>query len=129
MDQSIYRQQMIELYKNPLNKGEIEDPTFTHEEDNPLCGDIVQIDVQMGDDGRVADVKWSGDGCAVSQVSASLLTEEIQGMTMAEIQAIDQDYILELLGIEVSMSRMKCAVLSLRVLQRGAARVSPAEGA
>lgn len=125
MDQSMYREQMIELFRNPLNKGEIDSPTFTHEEDNPLCGDIVQIDVQMGDDGRVADVKWSGDGCAVSQVSASLLTEEIQGMTVAQMQAIDQDLILELLGIPLSMGRMKCAMLSLRVLQRGAARVNP----
>lgn len=128
MDQSIYRQQMIELYKNPLNKGEIENPTFTHEEDNPLCGDIVQIDVQLGDDGRVAAVKWSGDGCAVSQVSASLLTEEIQGMTLEQIEALDQDVILDLLGIPLSMGRMKCAMLSLRVLQRGAARVNPAGG-
>lgn len=125
----MYREQMVDLFRNPLNKGEIENPTFTHEEDNPLCGDVVQIDVLMGDDGRVADVKWSGDGCAVSQVSASLLTEEIQGMTMAEMQAVDQELLVELLGIPLSMGRMKCAVLSLRVLQRGAARVSPAEGA
>ena len=125
----MYREQMIDLFRNPLNKGEIEHPTFTHEEDNPLCGDIVQIDVQMGDDGRVADVKWSGDGCTVSQVSASLLTDEIQGMTLAEIQALDQELIIELLGIPLSMGRMKCAVLSLRVLQRGAARVSPVGGA
>ncbi|MGB1254133.1 MAG: iron-sulfur cluster assembly scaffold protein [Candidatus Promineifilaceae bacterium] len=129
MDQNMYREQMVDLFRNPLNKGEIENPTFTHEEDNPLCGDVVQIDVLMGDDGRVADVKWSGDGCAVSQVSASLLTEEIQGMTMAEMQAVDQELLVELLGIPLSMGRMKCAVLSLRVLQRGAARVSPAEGA
>ena len=74
----MYREQIIDLYENPLNYGEIDRPSFTYEEDNPLCGDVIRIDVVLDDDNRVADVKWSGDGCAISQAAASLLTDEIK---------------------------------------------------
>lgn len=120
MSAEMYREQLIDLYQNPLNHGELGHPTFSYEEDNPLCGDVIRIDVQLGADGRVADVKWSGDGCAVSQASASLLTEEIKGMTLDEIKQFDKQRLLELLGIPLSMARVKCALLSLKVLKAGA---------
>ena len=120
MSDDMYREQMIELYKNPLNYGELESHSFSYEEDNPLCGDVVRIDVVVGDDGRVADVLWSGDGCAISQVSASLLTEDIKGKTLDEVKNYDKRDLLDLLGIDLSMMRMKCAMLSLKVLKAGA---------
>jgi nitrogen fixation NifU-like protein len=116
----IYREQIIDLYEHPLNYGEIEDADFSYEEDNPLCGDVVRIEVKLDENGRVADVSWNGDGCAISQASASLLTEEIKGMTMDEVKTFDKDSLLELIGVPLSMARMKCALLSLKVLKAGA---------
>ncbi len=116
----IYREQIIDLYEHPLNYGEIEDADFSYEEDNPLCGDVIRIEVKLDENGRVANVSWSGDGCAISQASASLLTEEIKGMTMDEVKTFDKDSLLELIGVPLSMARMKCALLSLKVLKAGA---------
>jgi len=120
MDSSIYREQIIDLYERPLNYGELDPHDFTYEEDNPLCGDVIRIDVLLDDQNRIADVKWSGDGCAISQASASLLTEEIMGMTLEEVKAFSKERLLELIGVPLSMARVKCALLSLKVLKAGA---------
>jgi nitrogen fixation protein NifU and related proteins len=120
MDSSFYREQIIDLYEHPLNYGELDPHDFSYEEDNPLCGDVVRIDVLLDDDGRVADVKWRGDGCAISQASASLLTEEIKGMTLEEVKAFPKEKLLELIGVPLSMARVKCALLALKVLKAGA---------
>ncbi len=120
MSMQMYREQILDLYENPLNHGALDPHDFSYEEDNPLCGDVIKIDVRMGEDGRVTEVAWSGDGCAISQASASLVTEEIKGLTLEEIKKLDKDFILELLGIPLSMARIKCATLSLKVLKAGA---------
>ena len=120
MDSSYYREQIIDLYENPLNYGELATADFSYEEDNPLCGDVVRIDVKLDENGRVAQVAWSGDGCAISQASASLLTEEIKGKTLAEVKEFSKEKVLELIGIPLSMARVKCALLSLKVLKAGA---------
>lgn len=120
MDESIYREQIIDLYENPLNYGVVDPADFVYEEDNPLCGDVIQISVKLDDEQRVADVRWEGEGCAISQASASLLTEEIKGMTLDEVKAFSKDRLLDLLGIQLSMTRVKCALLSLKVLKAGA---------
>ena len=120
MDDSIYREQIIDLYENPLNYGELDAPDWSYEEDNPLCGDVVRIEVKLGADGRVAAVAWRGDGCAISQASASILTEEIKGLTLEEVRNFDKDRLLELIGVPLSMARVKCALLSLKVLKAGA---------
>lgn len=120
MDNSYYREQIIDLYENPLNYGELETADFSYEEDNPLCGDVVRIDVKFDENGRVAQAAWSGEGCAISQASASLLTEEIKGKTLAEIKEFPKEKILDLIGIPLSMARVKCALLSLKVLKAGA---------
>lgn len=120
MDTNIYREQIIDLYEHPLNFGSVEQPDFTYEEDNPLCGDVIRIDVRLDEDQRVAEVAWSGDGCAISQASASLLTEEIKGKSLAEIRAFTSEQLLELVGVPLSMARVKCALLSLKVLKAGA---------
>ena len=120
MMDDLYREQIIDLYSNPLNYGELDTPNWSYEEDNPLCGDVVRIDVKLDENGRVTDVAWSGDGCAISQASASLLTEEIKGMTLEEVRSFDKDELLELIGVQLSMARVKCALLSLKVLKAGA---------
>jgi nitrogen fixation NifU-like protein len=120
MDSSIYREQIIDLYESPLNYGELDHPNFSYEEDNPLCGDVVRIDVILDENERVAEVAWSGEGCAISQASASLLTEEIKGKTLDEVKAFSKEELLELVGVPLSMMRVKCALLSLKVLKAGA---------
>ncbi|MCI0399049.1 MAG: iron-sulfur cluster assembly scaffold protein [Chloroflexi bacterium] len=120
MDDRMYREQIIDLYENPLNRGTLEQADFSYEEDNPLCGDVVRIDVRLDDRRQVADVRWSGQGCAISQAAASLLTEEIKGLTLDQVRAFSKERLLELLGIELSMMRVKCALLSLKVLKAGA---------
>ncbi len=120
MDTSIYREQIIDLYEHPLNYGAVEQPNFTYEEDNPLCGDVIRIDVRLDERNRVAEVAWSGDGCAISQAAASLLTEEIKGKTLDEIRAFTSEELLALVGVPLSMARVKCALLALKVLKAGA---------
>lgn len=116
----MYREQILDLYENPLNYGELDPHDFSYEEDNPLCGDVVRIDVRVDKDGRIAEIAWQGDGCAISQASASLLTEEVKGKTLAEVKAMEGQELLDLLGIKLSMARVKCALLSLKVLKAGA---------
>lgn len=120
MDDSIYRDQIIDLYENPMNYGSLDPADLDYEEDNPLCGDVIRITVQLDDDDRVSDVRWEGQGCAISQASASLLTEEIKGLTLQEVKEFSKDQLMSLLGIQLSMTRVKCALLSLKVLKAGA---------
>lgn len=120
MDENIYREQIIDLYEYPLNHGQLETADWSYEEDNPLCGDVIRIEVKLDDQQRVAEVAWSGDGCAISQAAASLLTEEIKGKTLDEVRAFDKDELLDLVGVKLSMARVKCALLSLKVLKAGA---------
>jgi nitrogen fixation protein NifU and related proteins len=116
----LYREQILDLYHNPLNYGELDPADFSYEEDNPLCGDVIRIDVRLDEHGRVTAVAWSGNGCAISQAAASILTEEIKGKTIEEIKSFDKQTLLELLGVPLSMARLKCALLSLKVLKAGA---------
>jgi nitrogen fixation NifU-like protein len=119
MDDNMYREQIIDLYQNPLNFGALDSPDFSYEEDNPLCGDVIRISVQLDDNNHVVDVKWEGEGCAISLASASLLTEEIKGLSIDEIKDFSKEQLLDLLGIQLSMTRIKCALLSLKVLKSG----------
>ena len=117
----MYRQQILDHYRNPRNYGELEDPTFSHVGENTSCGDEITVDVELDDAGEVVeDVAFRGEGCAISQAAASLLTDEVRGMTLEELYALDRDDVLELLGVEVTPMRIKCAVLAEKVLQDGA---------
>jgi nitrogen fixation protein NifU and related proteins len=120
MDSSIYREQIIDLYEYPLNQGTLDPNDFSYEEDNPLCGDVIRIDVRLDEEQKVTAVAWSGDGCAISQASASLLTEEVKGMSLDELKTFPKERLLELIGVPLSMARVKCALLSLKVLKAGA---------
>lgn len=120
MDANIYREQIIDLYEHPLNYGQLAEPDFSYEEDNPLCGDVIRIDVVLDEQKKVKEVAWRGEGCAISQAAASLLTEEIKGRTLEEIKAFTSEELLEMVGVPLSMARVKCALLSLKVLKAGA---------
>ena len=115
-----YKEYILDHYRNPRNFGHLERVDASAEDLNPLCGDTIKIELALDDQGRVEDVKFSGKGCAISQASASILTEEIKGKTLDEIKAIDRDHILENLGIPISPARIKCALLGLKAL-KGAA--------
>jgi nitrogen fixation NifU-like protein len=115
-----YRENILDHYRHPRNAGSLEDATHSHEEDNPLCGDVIRIDLHVNEDNVIDKVAFEGRGCAISQASASMLTEMIQGKTLEEAKQIGKDDILEALGIEIGPVRMKCALLSLKVLKAGA---------
>ena len=118
-DEQFYREYILDHYKNPRNFGRLEGADVSHEEENPLCGDVVGIDLKV-EDGNIADVRFHGRGCAISQASASLLTERLKGMSLEDAKQIGKDDVLEELGIEISPARIKCALLSLKVLKAGA---------
>jgi len=122
-----YKANILDHYRNPRNAGTLENPTHSHEEDNPLCGDVVRIDLHVNDDNVINQVAFKGRGCAISQASASMLTEMLQGKTLEEAKKINKDDILELLGIEIGPVRLKCALLSLKVLKAGAYGLSEDE--
>ena len=112
----LYRDYILEHYRRPHNFGVIEEPSATFEGANPLCGD--RITMQLGvKDGIVEQVGFTGRGCAISQASASLLTDEVKGKPLDAVAGIRADDVLELLGIEISPARMKCAMLSLETLR------------
>jgi nitrogen fixation NifU-like protein len=119
LDDQFYREYILDHYKNPRNFGRLENPDISHEEDNPLCGDVIGIDIRISD-GKIEDVRFHGRGCAISQASASLLTERIKGMSLDEAKAIGKEDVLGELGIDISAARLKCALLSLKVLKAGA---------
>src|SRR6266540_5004590 len=116
----LYRDYILEHYRRPHNFGVIEDPSATFEGSNPLCGD--RITMMLGvSDGLVERVGFTGRGCAISQASASLLTDEVKGKPLAEVAALRSDDVLDLLGIDISPARLKCAILSLETLQHALA--------
>ena len=109
----MYAETILEHYKNPHNHGILENRDIEHREYNPLCGDSVTIYLLIEGD-KVKDVKFVGRGCAISQAATSLLTDDIKGKSIDEIKKLDKDYILDLLGVEISPARMKCALLGLK---------------
>ncbi|MFW6003811.1 MAG: iron-sulfur cluster assembly scaffold protein [Halanaeroarchaeum sp.] len=122
MGSDMYRQQILDHYKNPRNYGSLEDPDFSHGGHNPSCGDQLEFDVELADDGETVErVAFEGDGCAISQASASLLSQQLPGMTLDEVEAMDREDVFELLGVDISPMRVKCAVLAEKVVQDGSA--------
>ena len=117
----MYRQQILDHYKNPRNYGELEDPDFTHVGENPSCGDTIQMEVRLDDAGETVEaVRFTGDGCAISMASASMLSERLHGMAVDELDGLDTDDVTEMLGVDISPMRVKCAVLGRQVAQDGA---------
>jgi nitrogen fixation NifU-like protein len=113
----LYRDEILEHYRNPHNFGVLEEPTTAKEGANPLCGDRITLMLAINGDGTVEDVAFTGRGCAISQASASMLTDEIKGKSLDEIAHMGSQNVLDNLGIEISPARMKCAMLSLETLR------------
>ncbi len=114
----LYRELILDHYQHPHNHGEIPGADISVEDSNPLCGDKIRIDLKLQGD-TVVDVKFNGKGCAISQASASMLTDEIIGKTLDEIKTLDKQFVLEMLGIPLGPSRIKCALLPLKVIKVG----------
>jgi nitrogen fixation NifU-like protein len=114
-----YRDYILDHYRSPRNFGTLDRPDATAEDLNPLCGDQIKMDLKV-DDGVITDVRFSGKGCAISQASASMLTESIKGMKLEDAAKLSKDAVLENVGIGISPTRMKCAMLGLRVLKSAA---------
>ena len=117
--EDLYRDNIIDHYQNPRNFGTLEHPDISYEDSNPVCGDEIRMDLKIQDE-RVIDARFSGHGCSISQASASMLTEEIIGKSLEEVKQIDKQYLLDLLGIPLGPVRLKCALLSWKVLKAGA---------
>ncbi|AGN00473.1 SUF system FeS assembly protein, NifU family [Salinarchaeum sp. Harcht-Bsk1] len=118
MGSDMYRQQILDHYKNPRNYGEIEEPTYSHVGENPMCGDEITVDVLLEDD-TIEQIAFRGDGCAISQASASMLSERLTGASVEELVEMDRDDVIDMLGVDISPMRVKCAVLAEKVAQDG----------
>jgi len=114
----LFRENILDHYKNPRNRGTLEHPDITYEDANPLCGDKLRMDFKVKD-GTIEQVRFSGTGCSISQAAASMLCERIEGKTLDEVKKISKDDVLEMLGIELGPVRLKCALLSLKTLKAG----------
>lgn len=116
-EQLIYKENILDHYKHPHNKRTIDAPSAQHHDSNPLCGDTITMQLKM-EGGRIIDASFEGKGCAISQASASMLTERLRGMGIDEAKALGQGHITAMLGIPVGIVRMKCAMLALRTTQK-----------
>ena len=117
----LYRENILQHYKNPRNwnppNPSLEDPDLEAEDLNPLCGDELKVQLKVGEDDTISEVRFSGHGCAISQASASMASDEVIGMPVGKLLELDREFVLDLLGIDISATRMKCALLSLKVLK------------
>ncbi len=131
MAYDMYQERILQHYRNPKNFGQIEHPDFSGEESNPLCGDHIRLDLRLDPTKeKVVEIRFSGDGCAISMASASMLTQKLAGQPLAAVEKFTQDDVLELVGIPLSPVRVKCALTGFaalgRALHRGAQPTEPA---
>lgn len=119
MSADLYVEEILEHFRHPRNYGELSPADVKTKDSNPLCGDVIEMTVKIDNENRVEDIRFKGQGCAISQASASMLTETIKGKPLDELVKIGKQDILTMLGIEVGPTRLKCALLSLKVLKTG----------
>jgi nitrogen fixation NifU-like protein len=125
--EDFYREVIVDRYKNPQYQGELDPHDITFEDENPLCGDHIRIDLVLDENGKVSQAAFSGHGCAISQASADLLLESVIGKTVDEVKALQKQDVLDLLGIQLGPVRLKCALLPLKVLKAGVYGVGEAD--
>jgi nitrogen fixation NifU-like protein len=113
----LYQERILDHYEEPFHRGHLPAPTHAHEDDNPLCGDVVRMELEI-DDGVIQDVYFSGDGCCISQASASMLIEKVAGKRVDDVKAMTASEMLELFGAKLTPNRQKCCLLAWRVLQQ-----------
>ncbi len=123
----MYREIILEHYKNPAYKGSIEGSDYSFEDENPLCGDNLHIDLKTDEKGIITDAKFDGHGCAISMASADMLLETLIGKSIEDVKELSKQDILDLLGIELSPVRLKCALLSLKVAKAAAYELDEAQ--
>ena len=113
----LYREQILEHYKRPHNFGRLDDYDLEFEDSNPFCGDEQHVFIRLDHEGKVAEVGFEGKGCAISTAATSMLTDELEGMSREELLRLPKDFVLDLLGIDISATRIKCALLGLKVVK------------
>ncbi len=115
-EEQIYQEHILDHYEDPYHRGHCEHATHAHEDDNPLCGDVIRVELEIDDQGRVKSAWFDGDGCCISQAAASMLMEQIEGKTLEELKQFRAQDMLELFGVRLTPNRQKCCLLSWRVL-------------
>lgn len=116
--EGMYRENILDHYKNPHNHGEIKNPDIKFTENNPLCGDVITVSIKLNG-GKVEDIKFRGIGCAISQSAASMLTDKIKGKTLKEAKNLQREDLVNMLGINIGIVRTKCATLGLVAIKNG----------
>ncbi len=116
-EQDIYEEHVLDHYEDPYHRGPLEGATHAHEADNPLCGDVIHVDLKLSPDGKIEEAWFDGEGCVISQASASMLMEKIEGKTLDDLRQFSAEEMLELFGPKLTPNRQKCCLLSWRVLQ------------
>jgi nitrogen fixation NifU-like protein len=125
-EEEIYQEHILDHYEDPFHRGHLAGATHAHEENNPLCGDVVRVELELGPDGKIKDCYFSGQGCVISQASASMLLEEMYGKTLDDVKQYSAEDMLKLYGARLTPNRQKCCLLSWKVLQ--SAVHSPVDG-
>lgn len=116
-EQQIYQDHILDHYEDPYHRGSCDGATHSHEDDNPLCGDVIQVELQIDEQGRVKSAWFDGDGCCISQAAASMLMEQIEGKSVEEVKQFGAPDMLKLFGARLTPNRQKCCLLSWRVVQ------------
>ena len=116
-EEELYQEHVLDHYEDPFHQGELEGATHVHQDKNPLCGDIIRIELQLNGDGKIEDLYFTGEGCVISQASASMLLEQMYGKTVEELKQFSAADMLELYGPRLTPNRQKCCLLSWKVLQ------------
>jgi nitrogen fixation NifU-like protein len=116
-EEELYQEHILDHYEDPFHRGQLPTATHAHEENNPLCGDLVRVELQLGNDGTIKNAYFTGQGCVISQASASMLLENMQGKTVDDVKRFTAEDMLQLYGARLTPNRQKCCLLSWKVLQ------------